>query len=338
MAGPTTSSGRGPARRGLRRASPVPLKVVALGGGHGLSASLQALRHVTGDLTAVVTVADDGGSSGRLRDEFGVLPPGDLRMALSALCNDSGWGHLWRDVLQHRFSGEGPLAGHAVGNLLIVALWQLLDDPSDGLSVVGELLGARGRVLPMSLQPLTIEADVDDAATGRPEVLVGQNQVAATTGRVGTVRLVPADPPANPEAVQAVMDADWVVLGPGSWFTSVCTHLLVPELARALQATPARRCVTLNLDAGASETAGYRPEQLLETLGRYAPDLTLDAVVADPSAVEDVDALSAAAARFGAVLVMRQVAEADGSAVHHPLRLAAAYADVFSGVTGDVAG
>jgi len=129
-AGRLPSSGRS-RRRGGRAA------VTALGGGHGLSASLQALRHVTDDLTAVVTVADDGGSSGRLRQEFGVLPPGDLRMALSALCDDSGWGHLWRDVLQHRFAGDGPLAGHPVGNLLIVALWQLLDDPSDGLRMVG---------------------------------------------------------------------------------------------------------------------------------------------------------------------------------------------------------
>jgi uncharacterized cofD-like protein len=132
------------------------------------------------------------------------------------------------------------------------------------------------------------------------------------------------------------MDADWVVLGPGSWFTSVCTHLLVPELAAALQRTPARRCVTLNLDPGLSETAGYRPEQLLETLGVYAPDLTLDAVIADPGTVDDVDALTAAAARYGAQLLMRPVAESDGSARHHALRLAAAYADVFAGATVDV--
>lgn len=312
------------------------MSVTALGGGHGLSASLQALRHVTEDLTAVVTVADDGGSSGRLRDEFGVLPPGDLRMALSALCQDSEWGHLWRDVLQHRFSGAGPLAGHSMGNLLIVALWQLLEDPVDGLRVVGELLGAQGRVLPMSLQPLTIEADVDDPDSGRSTVVHGQVGVATTQGRVGWVRLVPEDPPANPEAVRAVLDADWVVLGPGSWFTSVCPHLLVPELAEALQQTRARRCVTLNLVPDASETAGYRPEQLLEVLGAYAPDLTLDAVVADPAGVDDVDALSRVAAQFGAALVMRQVSDTDAVARHHPLRLAAAYADVFAGLTADV--
>ncbi len=135
------------------------VRVVALGGGHGLAASLAALRLVTDDLTAVVTVADDGGSSGRLRREFGCLPPGDLRMALAALCGDDEWGRLWSRVVQHRFDGSGPpthasLDGHAVGNVLIVALWQLLGDPVEGLDYVGRLLGAHasgaaGRLGPM---------------------------------------------------------------------------------------------------------------------------------------------------------------------------------------------
>jgi len=312
--------------------------VTALGGGHGLSASLQALRLVTDDLTAVVTVADDGGSSGRLREEFGVLPPGDLRMALSALCDDSGWGYLWRDVLQHRFAGEGPLAGHPVGNLLIVALWQLLEDPADGLRVVGELLGAQGRVLPMSDDPLRIEADVVDPVDGSRSTVHGQGQVATTTHRVESVRLLPAAPRANPEAVKAVLDADWVVLGPGSWFTSVCPHLLVPELADAVQRTAARRCVTLNLEAGGTETVGYRAEQMLEVLVDLAPRLRLDAVVVDPAAVDDLAALEAVAGRLGADLHVREVREtaATGPAARHsPLRLAAAYADVFAGRPAD---
>lgn len=311
------------------------LSVTALGGGHGLSATLQALRHVTEDVTAVVTVADDGGSSGRLRQEFGVLPPGDLRMALSALCQDSRWGHLWRDVLQHRFTGDGPLEGHAVGNLLIVALWQLLDDPVDGLEVVGELLGVRGRVLPMADVPLTIEADVrepaaPDGTAGQGWTVRGQAMVAGFTGHVTRLRLQPEDPPANPAALRAVRESDWVVLGPGSWFTSVCTHLLVPELATALQETAARRCVTLNLDPQSGETQGYRAEQLLEVLATYAPDLRLDAVVADPSAVPDVEALVGVAADLGAQVFLRHVSVGDGSAQHHPLRLASAYADVFA--------
>ena len=128
-------------------------RVVAFGGGHGLSASLTALRRVTDNLTAVVTVADDGGSSGKLRRELGCLPPGDLRMALAALCSDDQEGRTWASVLQSRFTGEGALAGHAIGNLLIAGLRQQLDDPVAGLDMVADLLRTRGRVLPMSSLP-----------------------------------------------------------------------------------------------------------------------------------------------------------------------------------------
>ena len=141
--------------------------VVALGGGHGLSATLRALRHVTHRLTAVVTVADDGGSSGRLRREFDCLPPGDLRMALASLCEDSEWGLTWRDVLQHRFEGQGELDNHALGNLLILALWQLLGDEVSGLDWVGRLLTIHGRVVPMSSSPLIIEADIVSGGSRR---------------------------------------------------------------------------------------------------------------------------------------------------------------------------
>ena len=135
------------------------VRVVALGGGHGLAASLSALRLLHTRLTGIVTVADNGGSSGRLREELGVLPPGDLRMALAALCADDQWGRQWATVLQHRFRSGGALNEHAVGNLLIAAIWDILDDHVAGLDLVGDLLGARGRVLPMAAVPLDIEAD-----------------------------------------------------------------------------------------------------------------------------------------------------------------------------------
>jgi uncharacterized cofD-like protein len=313
--------------------------VVALGGGHGLSASLSALRHLTDRLTAVVTVADDGGSSGRLRRELGVLPPGDLRMALSALCDDSEWGRLWRDVLQHRFASAGDLHGHALGNLLIVTLWDLLGDTVTGLDWVGRLLGARGRVLPMAAVPLDIEAvvrGVDPADDGELTTVLGQVAVATTSGRVVSVRLVPDRPPACPEVLAAVGAADWVVLGPGSWFTSVLPHLLVPELSAALHDTAARRCVTMNLGQQKGETDGLSSEAHLEVLAAHAPQLRVDAVLADPSSVEDPDTLAEVARSLGARLVMRQVSLGDGTARHDPLRLAAAYRDVFAGVVGDV--
>lgn len=309
--------------------------VVALGGGHGLHASLSALRLMTADLTAVVTVADDGGSSGRLREEMAVLPPGDLRMALSALCDDSEWGHTWRDLLQHRFASAGPLDGHAVGNLLIVALWELLGDPVAGLDWVGRLLGARGRVLPMAAVPLGIEADIEDG--GEIHTVRGQSRVAVAPGRLRRVRLLPADPPAEAAAVAAVERADWVILGPGSWFTSVMPHLLVPELAAALHATRARRCLTLNLGTLPPEEGRMSTLEHVRALREHAPDLRIDTVVADPSAVEDVAVMVDEAHAMGAQLLLRQVRVAGGRAVHDPLRLAAAYRDAFEGVLGDVA-
>jgi uncharacterized cofD-like protein len=319
-----------PISRGVRST-----RVVALGGGHGLSASLRAMRLLTDDLTAVVTVADNGGSSGRIRKEMAVLPPGDLRMALAALCDDSDWGLMWRDVVQHRFRTSGDLDGHALGNLLIVTTWQLLGDPIAGLDWVGSLLGARGRVLPMALEPLDIEADVVSPA-GTRSVIRGQAQVAETRDRVEQVRLLPAAPPAPSEVVDAIMGADLVVLGPGSWYTSVLPHLLVPELRDALVATSARTCLTMNLAASGTETNGMTPVDLLDVLQDYAPDLRLDSLVADPTTVDDISALTDACRERGVEVLLRQVSIGDGTARHDPVRLAAAYRDVIDQYFSDV--
>jgi uncharacterized cofD-like protein len=303
--------------------------IVALGGGHGLAASLAALRRLTSELTAVVTVADNGGSSGRLRAEFGVLPPGDLRMALAALCGDDRWGQTWARVLQHRFTSEGEMDGHAVGNLLIVALWELLDDHVAGLDWVGGLLGARGRVLPMAVTPLDINADVRGVSASAPDavtVVRGQVEVATTSGEVLDVHLDPTDPKACPEAVRAIEEADWIVLGPGSWYSSVIPHVLVPELREALARTSARIVVTLNLVAQPGETEGYTPDDHLAVLHRHAPELRVDTVLADASSVPDVRRLRSAASDLGARLVLADVALAGTPGQHDPEKLARAYA------------
>jgi uncharacterized cofD-like protein len=308
---------------------PLDRRVVAFGGGHGLAASLSALRRVVTDLTAVVTVADNGGSSGRLRREFGALPPGDLRQALAALCGDDDWGGTWARVLQHRFVSPGAMNQHAVGNLLIVALWELLGDHVDGLDWVGRLLGAHGRVLPMSVTPIDIAAEVSGLVPGDPTLLTsvrGQVQVASTHGRVVSVRLEPADPPACPQALTAVGSADWLVLGPGSWYTSVIPHLLVPALRKALVESPARKAVTVNLEPQAGETDGFTPETHLEVLAAHAPDLTLDVVLADQRSVGDADRLGKVAAALGAELMVADLAADDGSPHHDPAKLANAYA------------
>ena len=316
----------------------VAQSVVAFGGGHGLHASLSALRRlvddlVVDDLTAVVTVADNGGSSGRLRGEFGVLPPGDLRMALAALCGTDDWDVTWSKVLQHRFAGDGEMNGHVVGNLLIVGLWELLGDHVDALDYVGRLLGATGRVLPMALTPMDITAEVRGLVPGDPDALTsvrGQVEVATTDGVIDSIALLPADPPAAPAALDAIAAADWVVLGPGSWFTSVIPHLLVPALRRALVSTDARVVVVLNLVDEVGETPGFGPGDHLAVLAEHAPDLKVHTVLVDSGGgAEDLAELADVVAAYGATLAVHDVAESPGSARHDPAKLAAAFAAIF---------
>jgi uncharacterized cofD-like protein len=327
----------------LEPASAIPLpvaqkrgpRVVALGGGHGLAASLAALRRVTDQLTAIVTVSDNGGSSGRLRKEFGVLPPGDLRMALAALCGDDPWGRTWAEVVQHRFKSGGELHDHALGNLLIVAINELLGDQVAALDLVGRLLRAQGRVLPMSVVPLDIEAEVAGLDPEHPSAIRtvrGQVSVATARGQIVSVRLVPSQPPACREAVEAVRSADWVVLGPGSWFSSVLPHLLVPELAEALVTTSARKVVALNLAPQPGETSGFAPETHLDVLAAHASGLAVDVVLADSGVVRQTaaaDTLRAAAAELGGRLVLAPVAMSDGTPRHDPDLLAAAFDSIF---------
>lgn len=311
--------------------------VVAFGGGHGLAASLQALRRLVADLvvdelTAVVTVADNGGSSGRLRSEFGVLPPGDLRMALAALCDDRHWGDTWARVLQHRFAGHGEMNGHVIGNLLIVGLWEQLGDPVAALDWVGRLLGTTGRVLPMALTPLDITAEVRGLDAGSPDALTtvrGQVQVATTAGEIASIALDPPEPEPCPHALAAVRAADWLVLGPGSWFTSVIPHLMVPALRQAVVTSPGRVVVTLNLTEQAGETGGFDAADHLAVLAHHAPDLVVHTILADERYAEEGSAaLQHAAAAAGAELVLADVAADDGTARHDPEKLAAAYAAI----------
>lgn len=305
-----------------------PLRAVALGGGHGLQATLGALRRITSDVTAVVTVADDGGSSGRLRRELGTLPPGDLRKALAALAGEDD--RVWAEVFEHRFGGNGALAGHAVGNLVLTGLLDVLGDPVEVLDHACHLLGVRGRVLPMSGGPLDMEADVVglDADPTAVRTIRGQVAIAATPGRVKEMRLYGGNgqrtrPCACPAAVQAVREADLVLLGPGSWFTSVLPHLLVPELHEALVSTFAQRIVVLNLMPQPGETAGFSPEQHLDVLSQHAPGLGVDAVLADARAVPTPDRLRAAAAGLGAQTLLDEVATPGHPGRHDPEALAA---------------
>ena len=361
---------------GGRRAGRGPIKVVAFGGGHGLAVSLRALRLAEAeldlDITAVVTVGDNGGSSGRLRVERDAqLPPGDLRMALAALADDDPIHQRTVALMQHRFAlvdkperqsdpdaprrratdpppaggdvlkpgralaatGGGladPLAGHAVGNLLLLGLMELLGDPVEALEHAGRMVGAQGRVLPMACHAVGIEADVRGGDPARPGEIVtveGQHAVAVTSGHVEAVRITPASPPASPPALAAIAAADWLIFGPGSWYTSVLPHLLVPQLAAAIVASPARRLVTLNLAAD-NETAGLSVADHLAALHWYLPQLQVDTVLADAKWVGEPDPVRQAARALGAELVLASLAVADGGARHDPESLGVALVPV----------
>ncbi len=255
-------------------------KIVALGGGHGLAAALRALKTLTLNLTAIVGVSDNGGSSGRLRAEFDVIPPGDLRMALIALCSNSEHGRMWADVLQHRFSGDGTLSGHALGNLLITSLWQKNENIIAGLDAVCDLLEAQGRVLPLSLQPLDINAKVE-TSNGELQNVQGQVAVATVRGRIKNLSFEQKDAKACPETLNAISQADVIVMGPGSWYTSVVNHLLLPELADALVASKAKKILITNLSNQSGETESFTPAEHLKVLREMEPRLQFGAIIVD---------------------------------------------------------
>jgi uncharacterized cofD-like protein len=245
-------------------------RVVAIGGGHGLSRTLAALRRLDDvETTAVVAMADDGGSSGRLRRDLGVVPPGDLRKAMSALVEDPATAR-W---LEHRF-GAGELAGHALGNLMLVSLHEVLGgELVDALDRWGALLGARGRVLPSTTDAVMLVAEGADGEVS------GQATITRTSGH-RRVRLEPATATAEPTAVAAIEQADLVLLGPGSLFTSILPNLLVPGIAKALVGTTARMVLVGNLREQPGETQGLDMAGHLDVLATHLPDRPVDVLVA----------------------------------------------------------
>jgi uncharacterized cofD-like protein len=257
-------------------------------------------------------------------------------MALAALCGDDEWGETWAGVLQHRFAGTGEMRGHVVGNLLIVSLWERLGDHVAALDLVGRLLGARGRVLPMALTPLDITAEVRGLDPDEPDALTtvrGQVAVASADGAIESIALLPDELRPCPEALAAVRDADLVVLGPGSWFTSVLPHLMVPSLRRALLETSAHLVVVLNLAPQDGETDGYAAADHLAVLLDHAPDLPLGTVLVDRSeTLGGTGELETLADKCGARVVVADVARDDGTPRHDPVKLAAAYADILAGL------
>jgi uncharacterized cofD-like protein len=248
------------------------MRVVALGGGHGLAATLKAARQYADDITAIVSVADDGGSSGRLRQAFGIPAPGDLRRCLVALSDPDS---TWAQAFEHRFDA-GELEGHALGNLVIAGLAEATGDFIAALDEVGRLLGAHGRVLPATTEPVVLKAE----AAGGPV----EGQVAVqNAGRIAAVSLVPADAAPPPAALEAIAAADQVVLGPGSLFTSILAVVAVPAIRDAVAATTARRIYVCNLREQRPETDGYDVAAHVDALAAHG--VLVDDVLAHPGAL-----------------------------------------------------
>jgi uncharacterized cofD-like protein len=303
--------------------------VVALGGGHGLAATLSALRKVTANITAVVTVADNGGSSGRLREEFKSLPPGDLRMALAALCADDQWGRSWAEIMQYRFTSSGEMNNHALGNLLLTALWDRDGDPVAGIDRVGELLKIVGRVLPMALEPLDIEGEFE--SNGNISTVRGQIQVATATGNVKSLKLIPENPKATPAALDAIMNANYLTFGPGSWFSSVMPHFLMKEQVGAIAASKAKKVMIFNLqeDAIAGEFAGNSMADHLKLILTHMPALKVDIAIADESMARVGGALSKLVSELGGELVLGDFSHENGKNHHDIDKLASTFAHIF---------
>lgn len=276
LLGPFTESGEEPLvdlvyRRRLLARGP---RVVAIGGGTGLSTLLRGLKERSANITAIVSVADDGGSSGRLREQLGIAAVGDIRNCLAALAETEP---AMAKLLQYRFTeDEGNLAGHAVGNLLIAAMNAIDNgDFEEAIRHMNRVLAVRGRVVPASGTPLTLHARLRDGG-----LIEGQSRIARMRA-IESVWLEPADVRASRDAVAAIAEADLVVLGPGSLYTSVLPPLLVPEIRAALATTPALRVFACNVATQAGETEGYDLADHVEAFVAHMGPVAVDVVLAN---------------------------------------------------------
>ena len=285
------------------------MKVTGIGGGHGLAATLMAARHYSDDISAVVTTADDGGSSGKLTRELGIPPPGDIRNCLVALAGDDDRAKLY----QHRFQ-SGALTGHTVGNLVIAALTEMKGDFAEAVAAAGRMLGCEGRVYPATSEMVTLMAHV------RGGVVRGQVAVAQTKDPIQALFLEPRAPRANRDAAAAILGADQVVLGPGSLFTSLIATILVPGIRKAVQETTARRVFVCNARMQKGETEGMDAAAHVESLLAHAGPRSVDVVVVQ-SPVVPVDGVELASlSNLGVEVVEADVAADHGA--HDPERLA----------------
>jgi len=256
------------------------LNLVALGGGTGLSTLLAGLKRLVGDrqseiwlrnLSAIVTVSDDGGSSGRLREELQMLPPGDIRNCMIALSEDST---LLSRLFRHRFSGSGELGGHSFGNLFLAALTEVTGDFTEAVKLSSEVLASKGHIFPATISDVRLVAELEDGTEVR-----GETHITASRAAIRRLRLEPEQCLPLPEALRTIRSADVITVGPGSLYTSILPNLLVAKVSRAIGESPATKIFICNLMTQPGETDNYSARQHLETVKRYAPEIHFDFVV-----------------------------------------------------------
>ena len=251
-------------------------RIVAIGGGHGLATLLRGLKSYTRNLTAVVTVADDGGSSGRLRQSFGILPPGDIRNCLAALSNDE---QMLTQLFQYRFSSEGELEGHSFGNLFITALAEITGSFETAIAESGKVLSVSGCVLPSTLHDVKLVADMQLPNVPIQVRVQGESRIPQMAGRVQRLWLEPSDAPAFPPVLKAILNADMIVIGPGSLYTSLLPNLLVHDLLGAIRASRAVKVYVCNIATQTGETDLYSCYDHVRALEEHIGDNVLDVVL-----------------------------------------------------------
>lgn len=315
--------------------------VVAIGGGTGLSTLLRGMKKRTSHLTAIVTVADDGGSSGRLREEMGIIAPGDLRNCLVAMAEKET---LMDEVFQHRFGGTGTLAGHSMGNLFLAALMERYRDPETALEAASEILNVRGKVVPSSTARLRLRAEMEDGT-----VVDGESRIPRTGKRIRRLHVLPENPTAVAAAIEAMAQADIITLGPGSLYTSVLPNLLVPEMALVLQRSDAIKIYICNAMTQPGETDGYTVADHVRAIFDHVGPGVVDYVLIndrlpEPEVLEryrqlgsvPVEADTDALKRLGVKYIRANVLASGEAAAHDPDLLAAALIDAAYAVQSDL--
>ena len=254
-------------------------RIVVIGGGSGLSTLLRGIKDYTSNLTAIVSVADDGGSSGRIRRGVGILPPGDIRSCLAALSSDEA---LLTQLFQYRFpEGEGDLDGHSFGNLFITALADITGSFESAVAESGRVLAVDGRVLPSTIHDVRLVADIKLPHVAGEVRIQGESQIPEAAGNVRHIWLEPNNPPAFPRAVRAILSAEMIIVGPGSLYTSILPNLLVPDLVEAMRASRALKIYVCNVATQPGETQGYTCGDHIRAIEEHVGNNLFDVILAN---------------------------------------------------------